>query len=105
MELRHQALEIAQEAVHGMDPREGVLRALRGRSFPGEVVLLSLGKAGWTMAAAAREALGSAISRGLVVTKYGHSRGPLEGLEIIEAGQILYRMKTPFGGELGALSW
>lgn len=101
MELRHKALEIAQEAVRRMDPREGVLRALRGRSFPGEVVLLSLGKAGWTMAAAAREALGSIISRGLVVTKYGHSRGPLEGLEIIEAGHPLPDENSLRGGVRG----
>ena len=101
MELRNQALEIAREAVHRMDPREGVLRALRGRSFPGEVVLLSLGKAGWTMAAAAREALGSAISRGLVVTKYGHSQGPLEGLEIIEAGHPLPDANSLRGGAKG----
>jgi hydroxypyruvate reductase len=101
MNLRALALEIALEAVRRMDPREGVLRALEGRRFPGEVVLLSLGKAGWTMAAAAREALGSAISRGLVVTKYGHSRGPLEGLEIIEAGHPLPDANSLRAGEKG----
>jgi hydroxypyruvate reductase len=38
------------------------------------------------MAKAASEILGSKIKGGVVVTKYGHSRGPIEGCEIIEAG-------------------
>ena len=49
-------------------------------------MLVSIGKAGWQTAKAAYDALGSAIEQGVVVTKYGHSQGPIGGLSIYEAG-------------------
>ena len=52
----------------------------------GRTVLVSIGKAGWQTAKAAYDALGSAIEQGVVVTKYGHSQGPIGGLSIYEAG-------------------
>ena len=101
MNLRNLALDVALEAVGRMNPREGVMRILEKERFSGEVVLLSLGKAGWSMAEAALEVLGSRISRGLVVTKYGHSRGPLGDLEIIEAGHPLPDQNSLRAGEKG----
>ncbi len=99
--LRQKAREIALAAVRRMDPRESVLRALQERRFSGEVVLLALGKAAWTMAEAALSALGTRISRGLVVTKYGHSRGPLGNLDIIEAGHPLPDANSLEAGKRG----
>ena len=62
-------------------------RALKGSSFAGPLFLLAVGKAAWPMADAAHEALGDKIERGVVITKYGHSRGELGGaIDIYEAG-------------------
>ncbi len=87
MELRKEAERIYTEAIRSALPDVAVERALAGRTFgAGRVVLISVGKAGWQMAAAACRALDGRISGGLVITKYGHSRGPLPPLEILEAG-------------------
>ncbi len=50
-----------------------------------DLILIGYGKASAAMAAAAEEIIGDRITKGLVVTKYGHGR-PLHYCEIIEAG-------------------
>ena len=80
------AKKIISDSIAAVLPDEAVHRALTGRTFSGQVVLVAIGKAGWRMAQAAHSALGSAISRGVVITKYGHSEGAIGNLEIIEAG-------------------
>jgi hydroxypyruvate reductase len=67
-------------------PGPAVRRALENHRFSGRIAALAIGKAAWTMAKAAWEALGDRLERGIVVTKYGHSRGAIPGMEIIEAG-------------------
>ncbi len=68
-------------------PDTAVRKALDGTEFgKGRTVLVAVGKAAWQMAHAAVEQLGSRISDGVVITKYGHSRGDLPGLKIFEAG-------------------
>jgi hydroxypyruvate reductase len=52
------------------------------------------------MAQAAEEALGSRMARGIVITKYGHSRGSIPGMEIIEAGHPVPDENTLRGTEL-----
>ncbi|MBQ8324204.1 MAG: DUF4147 domain-containing protein [Clostridia bacterium] len=52
----------------------------------GELVLVAIGKAAWQMAFAAYEVLGEKISRGMVITKHGHSMGRIGKLIIREAG-------------------
>ncbi len=87
MTLRQDADAIIGEAIRGVMPGEAVSRALAGRSFgPGRLALLAVGKAAWEMARAAWEALGPQIGEGLVITKYGHARGPIGGFRIREAG-------------------
>jgi len=41
------------------------------------------------MAKAAVDLLGSQVSRGIAITKYGHSMGSIDGIEILEAGHPL----------------
>lgn len=53
--------------------------------YSGRLIVISMGKAAWQMAKAVCEA-GYRADKGLIITKYGHSRGQLEGFEIIEAG-------------------
>lgn len=87
MSLRTDAETIYQTAIRASLPDRAVKDALTGWQPPaGRTILLSVGKAAWRMAQAAQQALGKQISTGLVVTKYGHSEGPLDGIEIIEAG-------------------
>lgn len=68
-------------------PDTAVAKALEAAQFgTGRLVLVAAGKAAWQMASAALEQLGSRIDSGVVVTKYGHSKGPLANLDIYEAG-------------------
>ncbi|ODN31020.1 glycerate kinase type-2 family protein [Fervidobacterium thailandense] len=51
-----------------------------------QIILVAIGKAAWRMAKAAKDSLKERIKTGIVVTKYGHSEGDIEGLQIYEAG-------------------
>lgn len=87
MELRKDAEKIIAKALQAAMPDEAVAKALEGRDFgSGKLVLVSVGKAGWQMAAAASRILGDRITKGIVVTKYHHSKGELPGITICEAG-------------------
>ena len=87
MGLRQDADRIYSTAIEQALPDVAVREALAGRDFgSGRVILISVGKAGWQMASAARNVLGARITAGAVITKYEHSQGPLEPLEILEAG-------------------
>ena len=66
--LHAQADAIISASIRAVQPDEAVSRALAGREFPGRVVLVAAGKAGWQMAKAAHDCLGSRIDSGGVVT-------------------------------------
>ena len=85
IDLRAHADAITAAAIQAVLPDEAVRRALSGRSFPGRVFLVAAGKAAWQMAAAAVNCL-PALDGGVVVTKYGHVRGPIPGCACFEAG-------------------
>ncbi len=87
MTIREDADCIIQYALSQVQPEKAVRRALANRPLPpGRIVLVAIGKAAWQMAATATEILGSRLSGGIVITKYGHSRGVLPPLLIREAG-------------------
>lgn len=87
MSLREDADRIIKEALHSALPDTAVQKALAQASFSdGKLVLVAAGKAGWQMAKAASDQLGSRISSGVVVTKYDHSHGPIANFDIYEAG-------------------
>lgn len=52
----------------------------------GRLVLIACGKAAWQMASVASKYLGSRISDGVAVTKYGHVKGSISGVRCFEAG-------------------
>ena len=83
--LRQDADAIIRAAIAAVLPDEAVRRALKGRHFPGRVLLVAAGKAAWQMARAAVEALGP-VDAGVVVTKYGHVQGQLPSVICYEAG-------------------
>ena len=84
--LHAQADAIISASIRAVQPDEAVSRALAGREFPGRVVLVAAGKAGWQMAKAAHDCLGSRIDSGVVVTKYDHVMGPIANFTCCEAG-------------------
>lgn len=80
------AKTIISRSIAAVLPDEAVRRALAGRAFTRPVTMVAIGKAAWRMAKAAHDALEGSVARGVVITKYGHSEGPIGNLEIIEAG-------------------
>ncbi len=84
--MREDALMIIEESIKAVLPEAAVMKALEQKEFTGDVVVIAIGKAAWNMAYAAKEKLKSKVSKGIIVTKYDHSKGPIEGFEIIEAG-------------------
>lgn len=86
MDLRGDAHRIINAAIAAALPGEAVRAALEEMQPGGRITLVAVGKAAWEMAAATRAALKDRIRQGIVITKYGHSRGALPGLEIHEAG-------------------
>ena len=84
--LRSHAEAIVKEAIAAVQPDEAVRRALTDADFPGRVLLVATGKAGWQMAKAAHDCLGDRISAGVVVTKYDHVKAPIANFQCFEAG-------------------
>lgn len=84
--LRNDADAIIASAIRAVQPDEAVKRALSGQRFTGRVVLVAAGKAAWQMAKAAYDNMADRIDRGVVVTKYGHVKGPIANCVCIEAG-------------------
>ena len=105
--LRNDSEYITEKAIKAVMPDEAVKRALKGLPpVRGRVILVSVGKAAYSMAQAAVSYLGisgdagmygipgrdsgtiraGCISRGIVITKYGHVMGELPGIECFEAG-------------------
>ena len=86
--MKDDCLYIVKEAIARVLPDEAVKRALGGREFPdGRLILVSVGKAAWSMASAAHSVLGTRIDRGIVITKHGYSRGAIGDLSVREAGK------------------
>ncbi len=87
MSLYADAQTIIRAALDACLPDEAVRRALSGRDFgDGRLVLVAAGKAGWQMASCAASILGDRLDAGVVITKYGHSRGDIARCRVFEAG-------------------
>jgi hydroxypyruvate reductase len=95
-ELRQSARQIWEAALSAANPatcirksvqvNDGVL-SVSGKEIRirGRLIVIGTGKASARMAQVIEEILGSHISGGLVVTKYGHSL-PLQRIKLVEAG-------------------
>ena len=87
MTLREQAQRIIEAALSAAQADTAVKKALHSVDFSaGKLILVAAGKAAWQMAQAAYEELGERIDRGIVITKYEHSRGTIGNFSICEAG-------------------
>jgi len=80
---------VVDEIIKECDPytcvRESIEKLAKLKNFE-QMILIAIGKAAWRMAKAAKDSLRERIKTGIVVTKYGHSEGNLDGVEIFEAG-------------------
>ncbi|MDO4982171.1 MAG: glycerate kinase [Eubacteriales bacterium] len=85
-QLREDADAIVAASINAVLPDEAVHRALKNRVFPGRIYIVAVGKAAWQMAKAAKDCLGDSVETGIVITKYGHVKGELEGIVCREAG-------------------
>ena len=83
--LRADAETILRGAIRAVLPDEAVRRALTDVQFPGRVFLVAAGKAAWQMANVACKVL-PALAGGVVVTKYGHVKGEIDGVACYEGG-------------------
>ena len=97
--LRIHAQTIIDDTLKQVQPHAAVQRALEGRTFPGKCIVISIGKAAWTMAKAASDLLGNTIDRGVVLTKYDHSQGDIPGFVIAEGGHPLVDENSIAGTE------
>lgn len=87
MNLRYDAQKIVEAAITAALPNTAVKKALDGEDFSCDrLILVSIGKAAWSMARAACDILGDRIDEGIVITKYNHSNGELPNIRIYEAG-------------------
>ena len=82
--LRSDADKITKAAIKAVMPDEAVVRALADADLTGNVYIISVGKAAYSMAEAASKHI--SYKKGIVVTKYGHVKGVLTGIECFEAG-------------------
>lgn len=96
-QMQKEAQIIIEESIQNMLPHRAVEKALANKSFTGNIIVVAIGKAAWTMAKAAKNILGSSIKKGVIVTKYHHSMGDIEGFEIIEAGHPVPDGNSVFG--------
>ena len=78
-------------------PHTAVENALKNHEFTGNVYMVAIGKAAWVMAKAASEFLGNKIKKGIIITKYDHSKGEIPNIEIIEAGHPVSDENTIIG--------
>ncbi len=84
--MRTDAEKIYKYAINASLPDSVVREGLRALTLPsGRLILVAIGKAGYRMARCAKEILGEKIDAGLVITKYSHSEGTIDGIEIYEA--------------------
>lgn len=84
--IRDDAKIIIEKSIAAVLPEAAVKKALTQKVFENDIVIVAIGKAAWNMAKAAKDTLGEKVNKGIIITKYGHSKGKVESCEIVEAG-------------------
>ena len=83
--MKKDALTIIKNSITDVLPNTSVENFLKNKEIKGNVYLLAIGKAAWEMANSTLKVL-SEIKKGIVITKYKHSRGSIKNFDIYEAG-------------------
>lgn len=84
--LRYEAQQIIEYAIGKALPDRAVADALEKMNISGNIYLVAIGKAAWQMANAAVHYLNQPLAGGIVLTKYGHVKGPVPGICCFEGG-------------------
>ena len=85
MSMNNDVKLIIDEIIKNINPYERTIDGLNNFKLNnGRNILISIGKASWTMAKAVIDTI--EIDEGVVITKYGHSKGDLRNVKIFEAG-------------------
>ncbi len=84
--LRYEAQQIIEYAIGKALPDRAVANALEKMNISGNIHLVAIGKAAWQMANAAVHYLNQPLAGGIVLTKYGHVKGPVPGIRCFEGG-------------------
>lgn len=96
-DIHNDAKIIINETIKENLPYKSVENALDEYAIQGDVYLVAIGKAAWSMAKAASEYLGGQIKKGVVITKYEHAEENLPNIDIIEAGHPISDENTILG--------
>lgn len=84
--MRSDAEKIYKHAINASLPDSVVKEGIDRLTLPeGRLILVAIGKAAYTMAKCAKDILKDKIDSGIVITKYAHSEGVIDGVEIYEA--------------------
>ena len=87
MTLRKDAEFIIDAALKAALPDEAVKKALKDKTFEGgNLYLVAAGKAAWQMTKTSSDILGSKITKGVCISKYGHIKGDIPKVACFEAG-------------------
>ena len=83
--LYNDCLEIVNNSIKEVQPAKAIQKTLKNFNMPkGNVYLIAIGKAAYTMAKETIKHI--KIKKGIVITKYGHSKEKLTNIDIYEAG-------------------
>ena len=97
--LKRDCLSIASSAIKQSLPNAKLKEHLNRGHFGGRVTIFAIGKAAWEMANAAYEVKEKDVVGGIVITKYGHSKGEIGNLKIFEAGHPIADKKSVLATE------
>ena len=86
LNIRNDAELMIKKIIADNMPCQAVEKALKSHKFEGNIYLIAVGKAAWTMARSACDTLQERLKQGIVITKYEHSQGSLPNIDIYEAG-------------------
>ena len=79
MSQREDVITIVKKSVQAVMPQKSVREAISELELQNDrLYLVAAGKAAYTMAKAAETVLGQKIRDGVVITKYGHAKTPLQ---------------------------
>lgn len=101
--MKNDALSIVNEAIKAALPYENTVKLLKEAVPEGaDITVISVGKAAVPMAKAAEDILGCRIKKGLLVTKYDHSRGySFSRFRVIEAAHPISDANSVAAAEEG----
>lgn len=99
-QMREDAIAIIEHSLREVLPDRAVENALSKITTEGDIYVAAFGKAAWQMAAAAKRILEGRIRRGVIVTKYSHSKGTLPGFTVVEAGHPVPDENSILGADM-----